>query len=114
MTDLLDLAVRVEGAEGADRAIDKAINQIICHPGPFTCPVPAYTASLDAAMGLVPEGCGIEMRRYWLAEPEHGVWSASLRWGISGAQAHAEDCNNAALALAAAALRARASQDASQ
>lgn len=79
MTPLLELAARVEGADGPDRLIDAAICRLIDLPRckePDCLPdvlehiigrveggewdqdhdVAFYTASLDAAMLLVPEG----------------------------------------------------------
>lgn len=79
--------------------------------------VPGFTGSLDAALSLVPAGAGIKLDRYWLMSlaaategrgPEHGrVWSALLTWGISGQSAASEDRPSAALAVCAAALRAK-------
>lgn len=69
--------------------------------------VPAYTSSLDAAMTLVPERWGITLERYWLREP--GLWwSAHLSGGSGNLSAEVDDVAGAALALTAAALRARA------
>jgi hypothetical protein len=112
MNALLQLAERCEAAEGADRELDWAIFDLVA-TNPQRCgymelglqAVPAYTASLDAAMTLVPEG-----------------WNGRLEWcrGAGYADlAHVkagrgfEDCRpakTAALALCAAALRARALQ----
>ena len=119
MTDLLKLAERVEALEGPDREVDREIalasgdyktgrgrEGMLAHkdtPNQFSYSVPAYTASLDAAMMLVPEG-----------------WSGPLH--IGGKYSHAElttcecgewidievvNCATPALALTAAALRAR-------
>lgn len=71
------------------------------------CEVPRWTTSLDAALTLVPEGCGVELSRYWLASADDARWSAVLRWGLSGAYADALDKPTPALAIVAAALRAR-------
>ncbi len=73
--DLMSLADRCEKAQGADRLLDFDIAQMIglvpigavqmryaIDPGLFTTTggdataVPRYTASLDAALSLVPEG----------------------------------------------------------
>jgi len=71
MTDrvalLMDLADRVEKADGADRELDVAIHQFLERPVLWAVDddgceyqalvsVPLYTASLDAALSLVPEG----------------------------------------------------------
>lgn len=60
---------------------------------------PDPCASIDAAVTLVPEDCGIEIHRYWMKEPETPVWSALIAWGISGRTAEAYDMPSAALAL---------------
>ena len=62
----MTLPQRIEAAEGADRALDVAIalasggiNAIgadILWPSGFRMPCPRYTASLDAALTLVPDG----------------------------------------------------------
>lgn len=60
MTDLLKLAERAEQATGADRDIDIEIGRYMAKIGTFSCwgcddPL-RFTASLDAALTLVPEG----------------------------------------------------------
>jgi hypothetical protein len=118
MTDLLDLAVRVEGAEGPDRELDELISAALAgaerevqpsgnaayHTGTqwVSVHVWPYTASLDAAMGLVPE----DARAHLNIAPDK--ISTAIVAGTEGIG------NNPALALCAASLRARASQDASQ
>lgn len=56
--ELLALAKRAEAADGADWELDPAIARAVGHPAVdrpgFICP--AYTASVDAALMLVPEG----------------------------------------------------------
>lgn len=58
-TILNDLADRVEAAEAAsrdlDRAIELALDPTLVNP-PVWVTLPMFTASLDAAMSLVPEG----------------------------------------------------------
>lgn len=66
-----------------------------------------YTGSYDAAKTLIPDGCGIEMHRYWLKKPGEW-WSAALSWGTSGEYAEAVDVPSEARAITASALRARA------
>lgn len=69
MNDLLSLAARLEAAEGPDRELDAAISMAIgsVSRGALPCkggwvvdgkPIaaPKFTASLDAAMTLLPEG----------------------------------------------------------
>ncbi|MDQ1081415.1 hypothetical protein [Pseudoroseomonas cervicalis] len=118
MTDrqtLLALADRVERAGGPDFKLDLAIARAVGALGDeagfpdaaFSALIPIrhfprYSASLDAAMGLVPEGwewsaasCG----DCYCADPEPRTVAY---WG------DARGPNAAALGLAAAALRARA------
>lgn len=69
MTPLEELAVRVERAEGPDRELDRDIKLAVCAGNDWSrasaeaAKVWAlrYTASLDAAMTLVPEGAHIGM-----------------------------------------------------
>src|SRR6185437_4519540 len=122
---LLELASRCEAATGPDRDLDWAITQVR-HPsenphprnqelfllcdGHFRRSDFNYTASLDAAMSLVPEGWDTQLRTHvttdgtamavltdkaWFDEEPHG----------SLIQA---DAGTASLALTAAALRALA------
>jgi hypothetical protein len=135
-TTLLALADRCEQAAGPDRELDVAIaralgwkplyrddyskwwppaavedsrarkRSILHHP---TQPLPAFTASLDAAVTLVPEGCD------WHCQSNPSVtacWASVspvkrgielLEWGSGMRRA-----STPALALCAAALRARA------
>lgn len=119
--DLNALAARVEALTGPCRETDAAIVLAIC-PGAEVgsygdCEyvvfhaeairisnkqtLPAYTASLDAAMTLVPEGCGVR-----LLISQDGIASA-----LAGDNANASTTNTAALALTAASLRALAAQE---
>lgn len=123
--DLIALAARVEQAQGPDRELDAAIATMLgwteVH-GSVLRPdfrggrppgvidwwdiVPIYTASLDAALTLVPEGY------VWTLHGEPG--GAGLA-GVQPDRGDGDGCDysdvNAAtpvLALTAAALRARA------
>jgi hypothetical protein len=118
MTDLEALAARVEQATGRDdrlalevaRATGTVINAApIGADGKGIEHFPDYTASVDAALTLVPEG--------WTA------WELRSRWGLHGFSADisrlnketGEDVERAtaktpALAITAAALRAHAAQ----
>lgn len=129
---LLALAERCEKATGADRALDAEIAAMLRvgtdHDWALKYPAwigksdgrvhlekhgpsfaaPTYTVSLDAAMGLVPSavtwgvGSGTlgHYARIVLNEPEAIHWS--------------RDADTPALALCAAALRARATLDGSR
>lgn len=111
MTDLNTLADRIESLTGPSREVDLEI-----HNSPFppslhyrlSANTPAFTASLDAAMALVPEGLGREA--FFLQRNSHGqcfadVWTdAEFNRYVKGKAA------TPALALCAAALRARSKQ----
>jgi len=133
MTDLMELASRVEAGEGPDRDLDALIAPLQGlrvvdegHPLGRCCydvsrcvvRLPAYTASLDAAMSLVPAGHTVQLSD-WDHEVlrEKGPWQAIvLPLGARGAMQQftfTNRCDHAAtapLALTAAALRARAHQ----
>ena len=103
----MTLADRIEALDGpcreVDLAIERAVNTSAIHDDHldrFPETAKRYTASLDAAMTLVPDGCG---RSYddmdngeclWRLEPDDD----SQFWGRA---------KTPALALCAAALRAR-------
>lgn len=56
MTDTLtELATRIEQAEGPSRELDAKIHHAIGRRDQQWADAPAYTASLDAAMTLVPD-----------------------------------------------------------
>ena len=105
-----ELIARIEAATGPDREIDRAIMELLClapdyaadwggrgfeRPAPF-----AYTASIDAALTLVPDG--------------HDKWAVSGR-NAAVVQSSNKEVTHAewmyaatpALALCAAALKAR-------
>jgi hypothetical protein len=102
---LLELAERCEKATGPDDALDWAAAEAIgCAPG-----LP-YSASLDAAMTLVPDGyewgCGS-----WGNPDTDGPWA----WCATRQQSADNDLDygkaaTPALALCAAALKARAAE----
>ncbi len=111
MTDpitLLALAERCEQAAGPDKELDFTIDNFMLKHGPeadrirnprYVLP---YTTSLDAAVTLVPEGW-----RWWVNSSPFGRC-----WLVANDQiadkAQSEKCATPALALCAAALRARA------
>ena len=131
MTDLLELAARIEAASGADREIDRLVHFHVVHPwlaekavkwvdaayeGPgeflwwdadrlasgkegYPDAFEFVTGSLDAAMSLVPEG------HHWKVDSWHG-YTAKMQ---AGSVVSAGEGTTPALALCAASLRARAS-----
>jgi hypothetical protein len=129
MADLLELADACEAAEGPDRELDCAIAVSAAnffeipprydggpigygyhdakgaeiHPGHGGDQmVPAYTASIDAAMTLVPEGCDVTLDR------EKGFGAALVFDTLGVDTIGAARATTPALALCAASLRARA------
>lgn len=125
---MIELIDRIEAATGADRDLNAAIavasGQYVVsrhHPGMFAHKdrphqfsyfVPAYTASIDAAMGLVPDGWA------WMVgcAPDFQRFFATLMTTDDAAPIEDEtiDTNAAtpALALCAAAMKARESDNA--
>lgn len=99
MTPLATLADRVEASEGPSRELDLAIALALGEKGlNGSINISAHrTASLDAAMGLVPDGADVRL--------DSAGWYAVVN-NRAGSGA------TAALALVAAALRARASASA--
>lgn len=101
------LAVRCEAAEAADRNLDAMIHFAITNG--VGCGMaqdaPAYSASIDAALQLVPEGWarGFTDRRTVPGMKVNAqCWTSADRSTVHG------DAATPALALCAAALRARA------
>lgn len=96
---LHELATRAEQAEGANYALDVEIEDAIWRMKwgkrrPKDIKVQPYTASLDAAMMLVPKGCGF------------AIMGNGAKVGR-----HIGASSTPALALTAAALRAMAKED---
>ena len=127
MTDLNALADRVEQLEGPCRETDAEIALTEIMPNwrrrGFA---PHYTASLDAAMQLVPEGWRFGIEQGALADAQPEKWEAYVwppeNWfepdwqlGQSSQQDNPDSIRGfaatAPLALCAAALRARAMGD---
>src|SRR3569832_1648284 len=116
---LLELAERCEAATRPDRELDWDIADAMGSNGSIHKRVaaPRYTASLDAAMTLVPEHGAVERSGWhtigtpwagfeiWMYREENGTWLHSSSDPITEGNAATP-----ALALCAAALRARASQ----
>jgi hypothetical protein len=109
MTDLatlLALAERCEQAAGPDAGLDLAIWTTLLDTPGFQPPSPwrtDYTASIDAAVTLVPEGCGYQIISGF---DEDGLTHASV-YVPEIDNGERGDSATAALALCAAALRAR-------
>lgn len=119
--DLLNLAARVEAATGADRALDgfvaiaagwrlKTVDGVhYWRRGDYSWTAemegmpPAFTASVDAAAALVPEGCDWSVAR--VGGKVSACVSAELR-DVAGAV----NAATPAIALTAAALRAMAEE----
>ena len=111
MGDFEDLIQRLEKAEGPSYVLDCAIGEFVRasmryqHPGSMNPTYPPYTASLDAAVGLVPEGWSLHMNQH-----DGGEWSAELREGYATSYGHvalAFKHPTLPLALCIAALKAR-------
>ena len=126
MTDLMELASRVEAGEGPDRELDAAIwlhlpeqeGHAWKHGGDrykhahqiAGCGfVPAYTGSLDAAMSLVSKGVGDDFLRADLTRTYQGEGRCVLLDTLSGDDWYGE-ARTLPVAICVAALRARAHQ----
>lgn len=111
---LLDLAARCEAAEGPDRELDAEIafatgwathalhKQEWLRPDGVVCGLPEYTASLDAATSLVPEG--------WCWQLRHDDRPCAQFWQDGDEYCLTALAATPALAQCAAALKARAAQ----
>jgi hypothetical protein len=114
-TTLLALAERCEQATGPDKELDFTIDGFMLKHGPETDRIRnpryvlPYTASLDAAVTLVPEGCdwhcqsNPSVNACWASVSPMKFDSKLQEWGSGMRRA-----STTALALCAAALRARA------
>lgn len=113
---MAELIERVERASGPDREIDLAIARVMgtivlqrnfSDTGNHETTHWEYTASIDAAMTLVPEGWKLRQMNFSAPCADDRKWHLSLYGGSVG-----EDCfvgrgATPALALCAAALKAR-------
>ena len=101
---LLDLAERCEREEPS-RVLNEAIERAIHSGGPFPITTAPYTTSLDAAVTLVPAGWIYRLGSF----AEEGTHWAELNQPMHGATTESDRlAKSVALALCAAALRARA------
>jgi hypothetical protein len=130
MTNLLELADRVEAGEGADRLLDGEIAKALaperdwhlftdtwgarCLDDTVAFDMPPHlTASLDVALTLVPEGCAVDLT-IWFGKNRARVLPCHKddpgdRWLHRGSSPHfTADASTPARALTAACLRARA------
>lgn len=106
MSALLELAERCEKATGPDRALDYDIAHFVTRAHLASHGnAPAYAASLDAAVTLVPEGC--KWGLYHDPDCKHPKGN-SAAWVDNHFARYA--AATPALALCAASLRARAAQ----
>lgn len=123
-----DLIERLEKATGPDRELDLAIGEAVgeanhsgpAHHRPFREWAKHYTASIDAALTLVPEGWWMTLDRYVISdepEPSPMAWRAWLR-KIEGDldgdgpvyhRKHFSPAPTPAIALCIAAMKARQS-----
>lgn len=128
---LLELADRCEAAAGPDRELDQAIwlaavadarslkayseglkigKQEAAFRLDYMADGARHTASLDAAMTLVPEGWSFEVMRGWRCDIREGLSSAFVadkQFGPPTVHEYSDNAATPALALCAAALRAR-------
>lgn len=110
---LLELAARVEAVTGPDRELDFAIYAVTCggdcshiRPNQRYLYGESYTASVDAALGLVPAGWAVRNFDDWTPETPP-YWSVDLRRLDRAHHVAQGEAATPALALTAAALRAR-------
>jgi hypothetical protein len=130
--EMLELAARCEAATGPDRELDIAMLPLIGlrfvdegHPIGRVCydsnnqatVMPRFTASIDAALTLVPEGSLFTTRTLWDRDKVAGFASIS-RYELAGPDdqlrrywmdEHQSNAATPPLALCVAALRARSS-----
>jgi hypothetical protein len=109
--EILDLAKRVEALTGPNFAIEREIFRVI-NPNATGLSIPKpYTASLDAAMQLVPTKPFPELRLgswWWMVEvwPEECHAHIAYENGDRGIPEYGGKSRTSPLALTAAALRA--------
>lgn len=135
MSDLLELAERCEKAEGPDWELDCAISLALVVPPEGCKAVPSklssqaglivdrvgrvhgtvdyqpFTVSLDVAMALAPDGWAVIVGAYPDARKPFARLFPPDYANSPLEHQESNDCASHALALCAASLRARASQD---
>lgn len=116
MSDIESLIKRLELASGPDRALDLDIShygkQKFAHEGKGIGWPPHYTASIDAALTLVPEGYAIQGMEIWAQETHLTILETQkkndgLYWHTSGEGRWKANHAIPSIALCIAALRAR-------
>ena len=122
---LLELAERCEAATEGSLDLDNAIRDAAGEPRePGSSPTPYYTASVDAALTLVPEGwrvgfednasCDDPGKVYAWVWPFESRYDPDWQMGQEGQQSNPDALKGyaatRALAICAAALRARVAQ----
>ena len=137
MSDLASLIARLEAAEGPSRELDAEI-AALCVIGPSqdvwaepdspgmvrvlgcgsissqSVRARRYTASLDSALSLVPEGVWTTIDHYFMSDERPDIWRVWLKRpiGFDGKRPkiieYFSKAPTPALALTAAALKARA------
>lgn len=115
--EIKSLIERIEKSEGADRELDHAIYEALgkpvvrmasasTHGTDLVNWAPFYSASLDAAVTLVPEGWSFEVRSSGTGDPgQASVWNPMRAPGHE--EYRVSNFATPALALCAAALKAR-------
>lgn len=102
------LSERVEQLEGPRFTIEQEIGRLINPQATRLSVFPAYTASLDAAMSLVPEGVNsgdtIWNVEGWSSNGVHAPHVRATAWVVGAPRVYAA---TPAIALCAAALKSR-------
>lgn len=117
-----ELIARIERLQGPDRAVDYTIADMTGDHFRNGGKAPEYTASLDAAMTLVPEGWAVERSGWHRLAPDpyakFGLWQ--YRRNAEGEWLHGSDevrvvgsAPTPALALVLASLKANKAMEAS-
>lgn len=100
------LSERVERLDWPSFTIEQEIGRLINPQATRLSVFPAYTASLDAAMSLVPEGCLWTMDSWSARGWSAGIWRPRTRsWLINTDRDRQSP--TPAIALCAAALKSR-------
>jgi hypothetical protein len=111
VTALLDLAERCEKAEGPDRKLNRDIAQAVegeVYPAWSIFNSSRYTASVDAALTLVPEGYLLGLTNVADGAAPDFSKATALVARLPDEQTQPAVAASMALAICAAALRARA------